>query len=178
MAALREAVVVIEGNGGNGSGFNISEDGLIITNRHVVEDSGIITIRFGGENEAVFTTREWVEVADVDMAIIDIDGNDLPYLKLNEAYPRSEDEIVFIGNPLGYDWTISEGKIIRMVEIDEIPLIYLEGTVRPGSSGSPLFNDNSEVIGVLFARLTNGEDQGLAIPISYLNNYLEDIYEH
>jgi len=178
LSALREAVVVIEGSGGSGSGFNISADGLIVTNRHVVENSGIITIRFGGDIDTVFTTKDWVEVSDVDMALIKIDGNDLPYLQLNSNYPHTGDAVIFIGNPLGYDWTISEGEVISMVSLDGIPLIYLQGPVLPGSSGSPLFNADSEVIGVIFASLVDEDNQGLAIPISYLNTFLEESYEY
>ena len=121
MAALQEAVVVIEGTGGNGTGFNISEDGLIVTNRHVVEDSRIITIRFGGDGAATFTTREWIDIPEVDMALIDIDGEDLPFVELNDEYPSADDEIIFIGNPLGYDWTISEAvSYTHLEDIDAI----------------------------------------------------------
>ena len=178
LAALQEAVVVIEGTGGNGTGFNISEDGLIVTNRHVVEDSRIITIRFGGDGAETFTTREWIDIPEVDMALIDIDGEDLPFVELNDEYPSADDEIIFIGNPLGYDWTISEGTVISMIAIDNVPLIYFSGPVQPGSSGSPVFNDQSQVIGVIFAKLTNQDNAGLAIPISYLTNFLEESYEH
>ena len=178
LASLRESVVVIEGTGGNGTGFNVAADGLIVTNRHVVEDSGIITIRFGGENGEAFTTREWIEIPDVDMAIIDIEAEGLPYLRLNQSYPYSGEEIIFIGNPLGYDWTISQGTVIEMVDIEGIPMIYFEGPVHPGSSGSPIFNSNSEVIGVIFASLVDQENQGLAIPIAYFINYWEASYEH
>ena len=178
LAALQEAVVVIEGSGGNGTGFNIAADGLIVTNRHVVEDSKIITIRFGGENSATFTTKEWIDIPEVDMALIDIAGEDLPVVELNNEYPSAGEEIIFIGNPLGYDWTISEGAVISMVAIDNVPLIYFSGPVQPGSSGSPVFNDQSQVIGVIFAKLTDKDDAGLAIPISYLTNFLEESYEH
>ena len=121
LAALQEAVVVIEGTGGNGTGFNISEDGLIVTNRHVVEDSRIITIRFGGDGAETFTTREWIDIPEVDMALIDIDGEDLPFVELNDEYPSADDEIIFIGNPLGYDWTISEAvSYTHLEDIDAI----------------------------------------------------------
>lgn len=177
LASLRESVVVIEGSGGNGTGFNIAADGLIVTNRHVVEDSPIITIRFGGEDAQTFTTREWIDIAEVDMALIDIDGENLPFVQLNDQYPTADDNIIFIGNPLGYDWTISEGTVISMVALNNIPLIYFSGPVQPGNSGSPIFNDQSQVIGVIFAKLTDQDNAGLAIPISYLTYFLEESYE-
>lgn len=176
LAMLKEAVVTIDGGGSSGSGFNIAPDGLIVTNRHVVENNGILTIRFG--DGQVFTTREWADIPEVDMAILDIEGNDLPYVELASGYPETGEPVIFIGNPLGFDWTISEGQVLGMVEIADVPLIYMDGPVYPGSSGSPVFNSESKVAGVIFARLTDEENKGLAIPIDYLTNYLEDIYEH
>jgi serine protease Do len=178
LAALRDAVVTISSSGSSGTGFNIAADGLIITNSHVVADGGIITIRFGGEARESFTTRSWAEVEGVDLAVIDIDGADLPYVKLSNTAAQEGDSIIFIGNPLGYDWTISEGEISGLVRLDTAPALLIEGPVKPGSSGSPVFNDKSEVIGIIFARLLNDDNYGLAIPISYLTNFLEEIYEH
>ena len=176
LAALQEAVVTISSSGGNGTGFNIYPHGMIVTNRHVVEDGGIITVRF--TDGQVFTTREWVDILDVDMALIDIDGSDLPYVDLDPAYPAEGQSVIIIGNPLGYDWTISEGTVLGMVSDGDVPLIYLDAPVYPGSSGSPVFNDEAQVIGVIFARLTDEDNKGLAIPVLYLTNYLEDIDEH
>jgi serine protease Do len=178
LAALQDAVVVIESSGSSGTGFNIQPDGLIVTNRHVVEDGGIITIRFGGEDGETFTTRDWVEIEGVDMALIDIAGSDLPYVELQNSYPEAGDDVIFIGNPLGFDWTISEGTVIGIVQLGEVPLIDFNGPVELGSSGSPLFNADSQVIGVIFASVADRDNEGLAIPVSYLITYLEDIYEH
>ncbi|MDO4582056.1 MAG: serine protease [Bacillota bacterium] len=174
LAALREAVVVIEGSGGNGSGFNIAADGLIVTNKHVVEDSGIITVTFQSGEQKVFNTRDWVGVEGVDIALLDIDGEDLPAVQLGASLPQSGDDIIFIGNPLGYDWTISEGAVKGIVYIEQqLPVIYFSGPVHPGSSGSPVFDKHSQVIGVIFGSVLGEENSGLAIPISYLTEYLE-----
>lgn len=178
LAALQDAVVVIDGAGRSGTGFNIAADGLIVTNRHVVEDGGIITIRFSDRTRQTFTSREWAEIPDVDMALIDIEGEDLPYVELENSYPAAGDGVIFIGNPLGYDWTISEGEVLGIVQSGDVPLIYFSGPVQPGSSGSPLFNTDAKVIGVIFASVADRENEGLAIPVAYLITYLEDIYEH
>ncbi|MEG2213723.1 MAG: serine protease, partial [Clostridiales bacterium] len=151
VAALRSAIVTIESTGGSGTGFNVREDGLIITNRHVVEDGGILSITFGDGSGKVYTTREWTEIAGVDLAVVDIKGSDLPCLALSEEKATGGETVIFIGNPLGFDWTISQGTIIDYHYLNDMtPVFYFEGPVRPGSSGSPLFNDQSQVIGVIF----------------------------
>ena len=86
--------------------------------------------------------------------------------------PDSGQEVIFIGNPLGYDWTISEGTVTGTAYTDDIPVICIDGAVHPGSSGSPVFDTESRVVGVVFAMLTQQDDTGLAIPISYLTDYI------
>ena len=176
LTALRQAVVTVESSSGSGSGFNIRADGLIVTNLHVVDTAGIITVTTADGN--VYTSRTYLPVDGVDLALIDIDGADLPTVELSASYPDAGDSLIFIGNPLGIDWTISEATARGMVTVDDItqdtPMIWFDGPVQPGYSGSPLFNSQSEVIGVVFAKLTEVENSGLAIPISYLISFLEE----
>lgn len=173
---LRQAVVTIESFSSSGTGFNVRADGLIITNRHVVDNGGILSISFADGTNKIYTASDWVVINDVDLAVIDIDGFDLPYVKMTDSEVVPGDEIIFIGNPLGFDWTISEGTINRIIYLnDTVPVIYFNGPVRSGSSGSPVFNAESEVVGVVFASFTDQEDSGLAIPISYILDYLEEI---
>ena len=81
-----------------------------------------------------------------------------------------------IGNPLGYDWTISEEALLSVRSpLINAPLIYFSGPVQPGSSGSSFLMINLRLSGVIFAEaLTNQDNAGLAIPISYLTNFLEE----
>lgn len=176
LTALRSAVVTVESSGGNGSGFNIRPDGLIVTNLHVVEGGGIITVVFN--DGSVFATREYLAVDGVDMALLDIDGEGLPAVELSAAYPAEGEQLIFIGNPLGIDWTISEATARAMVLVDDVadntPVIWFDGPVQPGSSGSPLFDSQSRVVGVVFASLADRKNSGLAIPIDTLISFLED----
>ncbi len=177
LAALREAVVTIDSADSSGTGFNIAIDGLIVTNRHVVEDKNSVIIRFNLAHQPTFPASNWFESDQVDLAVIDIGGTDLPYLTLSTTAPSAGDDIIFIGNPQSFDWVISEGKVLGSLLIGEVPMLLIEGPVNPGSSGSPVFNDQHEVIGIIYAKLTNTENQGLAIPVSYLTTFLEEIYE-
>ena len=60
-----------------------------------------------------------------------------------------------------------------MAYVDDTPVICIDGPVHPGSSGSPVFDDQSRVIGVIFAKLTQQENAGLAIPASCLTEFFD-----
>lgn len=170
--ALKQAVVSIECAGSSGSGFNISPDGLIVTNAHVVAGGGYVTVIFPGGDQRFYVSHDIQLIDGVDLAVIDIDGFDLPCVELADDYPDTDQDVIFIGNPLGYDWTISEGTVKGVAYAGDIPVLLINGPVRPGSSGSPVFDAESRVVGVIYARLTDEEDMGLAVPITYLNTYI------
>lgn len=174
LAALKNAVVSIECAGRSGTGFNISPNGLIVTNAHVISGGDYVTLFFPSGERRVYVAHDVMEIDGVDLALVDIDGEDLPSVDLANYLPEAGQEVIFIGNPLGYDWTISEGTVTGMAYIDDTQVICLDGPVHPGSSGSPVFDGESRVIGVIFAKLTQEDGVGLAIPISYLTDYMRD----
>ncbi len=162
------AVVSIEGANGNGSGFNIAANGLIITNRHVVEGNTAINISF--PDGTIFKESNWQYIGDYDLAICSLNSQDLAYAQLASSSDLDDQQYIFIGSPLGFDWVISEASLI---EYDEHTLVF-EGPVRAGSSGSPLFNGEGEVIGVVYGHLSNDPNTGLAVPITVLLDYLTE----
>lgn len=168
LADLRAAVVVVECGNSSGTGFNISADGLIVTNAHVVDGGGIVSVRFSEGQKKLFTSRDYTLFPEVDLALIRINGESLPTVRLSASYPAAGEDIIFIGNPLGYDWTISEGVIEGTLLLDEIPVLSFSGAVHSGSSGSPVFNQQSEVVAIIFGSLAGEENNGLAIPVHYL----------
>lgn len=174
LAALKNAVVSIECAGRSGTGFNISPNGLIVTNAHVISGGDYVTLFFPSGEQRVYVAHDVMEIEGVDLALVDIDGEDLPSVELADYLPEAGQEVIFIGNPLGYDWTISEGTVTGMAYIDDTQVVCLDGPVHPGSSGSPVFDGESRVIGVIFAKLTQEDGVGLAIPISYLTDYMSD----
>ncbi|MDO4732862.1 MAG: serine protease [Bacillota bacterium] len=177
LSALRDAVVIVESNSGSGSGFNISPNGMIVTNAHVVDGGGILTISFSKEaGGQVFSTRDYKCIEGMDLALISIPGEDLPSVELASEIETNSRELIFIGSPLGYDWTISEGHLIGFTHTQEGEVLCFQGAVHPGSSGSPLFNEQAQVIAVVYAMLGDSEDQlGLAIPASYLISAMEEM---
>jgi len=175
LAALKSAVVLIEVPGKSGSGFNIDASGLIITNKHVVGDEETCNISFPDGSE--YQGQVIWQMEDYDIALVDIPGDDLPYVPLAKEDAQAGDPLVFVGNPMGFDWTISEATCLGVIPrgLDGLNVMYLQGPVRPGSSGSPVYDSNGEVVGVVFASLTDKEDMGLAIPISVLNPVITQV---
>ena len=169
----QKTIVRIKSNTREGTGFNISPDGLIITNYHVVKDAPSVTITFS--NGKMFSAKEWTSSPEKDLAFIKIKGKDLPALRFEEDNPAAVgDMVTIIGNPLGFQRVVTQGEVISissMVKGIDVPVLTIKGTIHPGSSGSPVINDNNRVVGVIFATLTpenseNKEDiNGLAIPV-------------
>ena len=173
----RAAVVLIEGSQSRGTGFNIAADGLLVTNRHVLEQEKTVLITFPDGRQFSATAANWLIDEAVDLALIDIDGRDLPFATLADSLPEAGNEVFFIGNPLGWTWIAGAGKVkvIYFVGSTQRPTILIEGKIRPGNSGSPLFNADGQVIGVIFASVEGQENSGLALP-QYLVRDLVNLF--
>lgn len=161
-----------------GSGFNISQEGLVVTNRHLVQDASIIRVSFPGRG--TFMGQKWHTSPYVDLAVIEIDGADLPAVPLAQKPPQPGEELLVIGNPLQFARVANRGVLIdyRVNPGRDFPHLVVEAAIYPGSSGSPLFNDWGEVVGVVFATLRNAdprEVRGLAVDVRELDLFLNDL---
>lgn len=168
----KEAVVVLETDESRGTGFSVSEQGMIITNHHVIE--GEETVRAAYPEEGLFQAEVVAVYPDIDLAVLDVDGEGLPYLPLAETGSFEQNEhIYFIGNPLRFQGIANEGEVIGYLDLAEWeqPVIMMDAPVYRGNSGSPVLNESGEVIAVVFAT-TNHEEHGrigLAVPIDYFH---------
>jgi serine protease Do len=177
----KQAVVTIEGEGSKGTGFNIREDGLIITNSHVVEK--MITIRIYFPNGQAFKGEVVQDNPELDVAILEIKGENLPVLKLQETPNWKEKQHIFvIGNPLAYTQIANEGEIEGLTLINDrtTPILQISAPIYRGNSGSPVLTENNEVIGLVYAttipKLASKEKaSGLAVPIEQVKEMLEQI---
>lgn len=177
IARLQKPVVQIKVDGGGvpgvshssrGSGFNIDAKGLVVTNRHVVEDAGVVTVIF--EEDGVYKASEVIKPSsDLDIAFLKLnDAEELPALTLKENPNLSEDEeVLVIGNPLGFSRVVKEGTLEDLVHIsNNRSLLEIKAPIYPGSSGSPVFDRQGEVIGLIYAAREVSEDEVRGIAFS------------
>ncbi|QGG49290.1 S1C family serine protease [Heliorestis convoluta] len=178
MKALQEAVVHVESLGRRGTGFNIDASGLIVTNHHVIADARVIYVSFS-RGGAVYRVQEHKSFPEIDLALLKIDGDQLPALPVDlRSQIHAGESLLIIGNPLGFSKVIKEGEYLGSTKLrnwDE-PVWMIESTIYQGSSGSPVFNEAGNVVAVIFATLRQEEDSesivGLAVPIHYLHRDL------
>lgn len=173
----KQAVVAIETDEGKGTGFAISSDGKILTNEHVVKDYESVLVAF--PDDGLFEGTVTETYPDIDLAFIELEDADVPYLTLAKETSFTQNESVyFIGNPLGFHGIANKGKLIDYTRLEnwDKDVMMMEAPVYRGSSGSPVINKEGDVIGVVFATTKNQKHGkvGLFIPIDY---YWENINE-
>ena len=172
---VRLAVVVIETDEGQGSGFVIKPDGLIVTNYHVVANAKEIAVKF---SSGEVYTKAYLLSSDStdDLAFLKIEAVDLPTIPLgNSSNVQVGDEVLLVGTPRGLEQTVSNG-LISGIRIDEgVRVIQTSAAASPGSSGGPLLNRNGEAVGVMSFKLVNGENLNFTIPINYVRGKMDTL---
>ncbi|MFC1615671.1 S1C family serine protease [Patescibacteria group bacterium] len=174
---------------GGGSGFIVSEDGYVITNRHVVSDdtaSYMVFFDDGEKVEAKVVARDSLN----DIAILKIEGDEFPFLKFGDSDDlQLGQSVIAIGNPLmefnnsvslgiisGLSRSIVAGDGFGMSEyLDGV--IQTDAAINPGNSGGPLLNLNGEVIGVNVA-VASAENIGFSLPSNMVKNVVDSVREH
>jgi S1-C subfamily serine protease len=177
LRAAREFTVRIRALGcdrlGTGSGF-VLDDGLIVTNRHVVGQPREVAIStWDGRS---FEARVDGIAQDADLAVIRVRGLDLPVATVRAEPAVVGEPIAVIGYPGGGGATITTGRVLGLTDGpilgEQVPAIRVDAEVRPGNSGGPLIDAEGRVIGVIFALSGAGGD-GLAVPVDVLVDRLE-----
>jgi S1-C subfamily serine protease len=178
--AAGPSVVLIEVYGddgkvsGSGSGFLVSGDGQILTNFHVIEHSKRATVTLANGD-----AYDSVGVLDVDkrkdIALLKIKAVSMPYLKLGHSTSAQiGDKLYTLGNPLGvFQNTLSDGILSGIRQMEGYKVFQLSAPISHGSSGSPVFNVQGEVIGIVEATLPQGQNLNFAIPIDYAAGMLD-----
>lgn len=172
----KKAIVEISTGSSKGTGFAISPDGLIVTNAHVVEQAPTLSVVFPDKGVMEATLIE--SYPDIDLALLQVQADQLPYLPLaaDPTFPENE-HIYFIGNPLSFTGIANEGTLLESIQLDDwqVPVIMLKAPVYRGNSGSPVIDQQGEVIGIIFATMKYEPigRVGLFVPVQQLHHILE-----
>jgi S1-C subfamily serine protease/regulator of sirC expression with transglutaminase-like and TPR domain len=162
-----------QGVGGLGSGFVMSDDGLIATNRHVIGDARRIKVETSdGKVEEV--TEIFASDARLDLAILRIARKDLRPLPLGDSEKlRQGDRIVAMGNPQGLAFSVVEGVISEpQRDVDGVKMIQVAVPIEPGNSGGPLLDRQGRVLGLLTLKSARTDNLGFAMPVNELKKLI------
>jgi len=159
---------------GQGSGFFISETGLILTNAHVIDNA------YSAEVTTSYNSYEYVKIIysdeKRDLALIKVEYENSPKIELNDFnIIEIGQRVVAIGNPLGFEKTVSDGLISGIRYLENVELLQITVPISPGSSGGALFNLDGELIGITSSTIESGQSINFAISINTILNFIQDI---
>ena len=166
---------------GQGSGFIVSSDGIILTNAHVVRDASEVTVKLADRRE--FLARVLGADPRTDVAVLRIDAKGLPTLPMGSAKAlRPGEWVLAIGSPYGFESSVTAGVVSakgRALPDDSmVPFIQTDVAVNPGNSGGPLFNARGEVVGInsqIYSQSGGYQGLSFAIPIEIATQVKDQI---
>lgn len=172
---------------GGGTGFVVSSDGYIVTNKHVVEDEEAeytVLMNSGEKYEAKVLARDTI----TDLAVLKVEKTDLPFVELGDSSDLKVGQtVVAIGNALAeFRNTVSTGVISGLsrsvvaggagIGSEQLTgVIQTDASINPGNSGGPLLNLAGQVIGINTAMASGAENIGFAIPVNEIKNSVESV---
>jgi serine protease Do len=174
---------------GMGSGFIFEKTGYILTNEHVIDGADEIQVTVQGFDKP-FTAKLLGNSYDLDLAVLKIEGTkDFSMLSLGNADNTNVgDWVIAIGNPYGFDHTVTVGVLSAKERPIDIPdqqgtrnykhLLQTDASINPGNSGGPLLNLNGEVIGINTAVSSQAQGIGFAIPTSTIQGVLDSLIKN
>ncbi|MGZ7441710.1 S1C family serine protease [Paenibacillus sp. TH7-28] len=173
---------------GIGSGFIFDKTGYILTNEHVIHNADVVQVTVQGTDKP-YEAKVLGKSYELDLAVLKIDGSsNFPSVPLGDSNNTQVGEwLVAIGNPQGFDHTVTAGVLSakeRSISIDGENgekareyehLLQTDASINPGNSGGPLLNLNGEVIGINVAVSSDSQGIGFAIPTSTINEVINKL---
>jgi serine protease Do len=166
---------------GEGSGFIVRADGLILTNAHVISGADEVIVKLTDRRE--FRAKVLGSDKMTDVAVLKIDATNLPVMTLaSPQSPRVGDWVMAIGSPFGFENTVTAGVVSatrRSLQGDGfVPFLQTDVAINPGNSGGPLLNMRGEVIGInsqIYSGTGGYQGLSFAIPIEVAQRIEEQI---
>lgn len=167
-----------------GSGFVIDQEGYIITNHHVIDNASEIEVLFNDGKKTRIKAKLIGSDKKTDLALLKVKpGTYLKSVELGDSDKiKVGESVVAIGNPFGYSHTVTAGiisaknRVIGQGPFDNF--LQTDASINFGNSGGPLFNSDSQVIGINTAISASGQGLGFAIPINQAKSLLAELKNH
>ncbi len=172
-----KSVVTIRTDTSQGSGFIVAKEGYIVTNAHVMEGAKAANIiTYDGKTHTVSRIGENREI---DVILLKIEDESYEPLSLEDSDKAQVGEkVIAIGNPLGLQFSVSEGIVSAVHREGGNRLnayIQTDAPLNPGNSGGPLINRKGKVIGMNNFKVSGGENLGFALESNYIKSAVNDI---
>ncbi len=169
---------------GQGSGFIVSADGIVLTNAHVVANADEVIVKLTDKRE--FKAKVLGFDKPTDVAVLKIDAKDLPTVTIGSPESSRVGEwVVAIGSPFGFENSVTAGivsaKSRSLPDEGYVPFLQTDVAINPGTSGGPLFNMNGEVIGInsqIYSRSGGYQGLSFAIPIDVAMKVERQLLDH
>ncbi|HET7867283.1 MAG TPA: Do family serine endopeptidase [Burkholderiaceae bacterium] len=169
---------------GQGSGFVVSADGVVLTNAHVVRDAKEVTVKLSDRRE--YRAKVLGSDPATDVAVLKLEASDLPTVTLGDpGQIEVGDYVLAIGAPYGLEQSATQGIVSakgRSLPGDSfVPFIQTDAAVNPGNSGGPLFDANGRVVGInaqIYSQSGGFQGLAFAIPIDVALKVKDQILAH
>ena len=169
---------------GQGSGFIVSADGIIMTNAHVVKGAKDITVKLTDRRE--LKAKVLGSDPKTDIAVLKVDAKNLPVVTLGSTADLKVGEwVLAIGSPYGFENTVTAGVVSAkgrsLPDDSAVPFIQTDVAINPGNSGGPLFNARGEVVGInsqIYSRSGGYQGVSFSIPIDLATKIKDKIVAH
>ncbi|MBQ4223845.1 MAG: trypsin-like peptidase domain-containing protein [Prevotella sp.] len=168
----------------SGSGVIISSDGFIVTNNHVVEGADELTVTLNDNRE--FSARIIGTDKNTDLALIKVDGKNLPFLVVGDSEKLKIGEwVIAVGNPFNLNSTVTAGIVsakARSLYANGVEsFIQTDAAINQGNSGGALVNTQGELVGInamLYSQTGSYSGYGFAIPTTIMNKVVSDLKQY
>lgn len=172
-----KSVVTIKTDLGQGSGFVIANGGFVVTNEHVIDGaSAAVIITYDGKQHRVALIGD---DSTMDIALLKMDDTSYAPLILGDSNNVQVGvKVIAIGNPLGLQFSVSEGIVSAINREGENNLndyIQTDASLNPGNSGGPLIDVSGNVIGINNFKISNSENIGFALESNYIKSTVNSI---
>jgi len=172
-----KAVVTVRTNVGQGTGFIVHEDGYFVTNAHVL--AGGNTVNAINYEQETLPAELIGYNTELDIALLKISGSQETLRLTNSNDVQVGEKVIAIGNPLGLQFSVSEGIVsgVHRAGINRLEAyIQTDAALNPGNSGGPLINKEGEVVGINNFKIGSGESLGFALESNYIKDAVNEIY--